>query len=139
MWRCGKCNVEHPDTLGICVNCGYVKDGIPELEVEMADDPTAIREGIPEITPEHDELYVDASRQCPKCHSADIIWNARTWGYRGTATHVAVHEYPGALIMKGTEFGELKACICGQCGFTEFYVSNHRALFKAYRKSDELQ
>jgi len=76
---------------------------------------------------------------CCKCGSTKIIPNVRA-GQRGIGNvpmpiAVRVDEKPDAILFKGMHAEDLKAWICGDCGYTEFYVHNPRELFDAYAKA----
>jgi hypothetical protein len=47
-------------------------------------------------------------------------------------------ERPEALIFKGWQVSSiLTAWICGGCGYTELYASNHEELFALYKRARE--
>jgi hypothetical protein len=46
-----------------------------------------------------------------------------------------VHTDPGAWVFKGTAFGELRARVCGGCGYTELHTTNFKELYQAYQQS----
>lgn len=75
---------------------------------------------------------------CPKCGSTVVIPGVSVVDYGHSnakrSLKVEVHENPDAWFFKGTRQGVLKAMICGQCGFTELYVTNPQELLEAYRK-----
>jgi hypothetical protein len=43
---------------------------------------------------------------------------------------VAVYAQPDAWVFKGQVTGDLWACVCGACGFTELYATNLDALVR---------
>ena len=72
---------------------------------------------------------------CPKCGCTVVIQGVRILDY-GHAHHtrdlsVAVDAKPDAWLFKGRVTGELWACVCGACGFTELYATNLNELVKA--------
>jgi len=77
---------------------------------------------------------------CPKCGSADIVPNRpiRDLGH-GNSVHeltTRVEERPDALIFKGeTVESYLRAWVCGECGYTELYATDHRYLFDLYTRA----
>ncbi len=48
---------------------------------------------------------------------------------------VRVEANPAAWFFTGTETGSLMVRVCGDCGHAELYVTNHRALYDAYLRS----
>lgn len=72
---------------------------------------------------------------CPKCGSTVVIQGVRVLD-RGEDNArydlaVAVDANPSAWVFKGRVTGELWACVCGACGFTELYATNLTELVKA--------
>jgi hypothetical protein len=45
-----------------------------------------------------------------------------------------VHERPEAIIFKRTRRFPMKATVCGDCGFTEFYVSHPADLLRLHEE-----
>lgn len=39
----------------------------------------------------------------------------------------------GAIWVQGQSVGEIRAWICGECGYTELYATNLAALWKSYQ------
>jgi predicted nucleic-acid-binding Zn-ribbon protein len=72
---------------------------------------------------------------CPKCGCTVVIQGVRVLDHgHGNRTHdlsVAVDAKPDAWVFKGRVTGELWACVCGACGFTELYATNLNELVKA--------
>ncbi len=71
--------------------------------------------------------------KCPRCESQRLIKNVRIYS-RGPDSsksdlHVEVYGNPDALVFKKAHQETLLARICGDCGFTELYVSNARELW----------
>jgi hypothetical protein len=48
---------------------------------------------------------------------------------------VRIEGNPSAWIRKDRLYGELTARICGECGYTELYVSNAGELYEKYLKA----
>jgi hypothetical protein len=48
---------------------------------------------------------------------------------------VRVDENPDAIFLKGMTAEDLRAWICGDCGYTEFYVQDPQRLYLAHSKS----
>lgn len=72
---------------------------------------------------------------CPKCGCTVVIQGVKVLDRgEGHITHdltVAVDANPKAWVFKGRVTGELWACVCGACGFTELYATNLDELVKA--------
>jgi predicted nucleic-acid-binding Zn-ribbon protein len=72
-------------------------------------------------------------RKCPNCGCTEIIINARILDKReggDDELRVAVDGKPNAFIFTDTSYGEMTACICSDCGFTEIYTANARELYQ---------
>lgn len=77
---------------------------------------------------------------CPKCGSTEIIGDVEIRdydanSYRPLGVFVKLKQAIGGLIKKTSESGELRASICGGCGYTELYASNYKELLKARKSS----
>lgn len=77
---------------------------------------------------------------CPKCGSEKIIprvhvkdRNDDSFDQRLTAV---VDEYPKARVFKSPIESTLRANICGNCGFVEFYADSPGALWRAYERAN---
>lgn len=72
---------------------------------------------------------------CPKCRGTVIVQGVRVLDRgHGNAEHdlsVAVYAKPDAWMFKGEVTGELWACVCGACGYTELYATNLDELVRA--------
>jgi predicted nucleic-acid-binding Zn-ribbon protein len=73
---------------------------------------------------------------CSKCGSNEIIRDAEirdydASSYRRLSIHVPLRKPEGGFFQKTTESSELRARVCGQCGYTELYATNHEAILKA--------
>jgi predicted nucleic-acid-binding Zn-ribbon protein len=80
---------------------------------------------------------------CKHCGSDKIIPSVPlldAYGEVGGLTkqqEVRVQGNPGAWVFKETATGNLMANICGACGYTELYATNHQELFDAYQRSQQ--
>ena len=79
---------------------------------------------------------------CPKCGSQDIIPGVPPMdrGHYNRIHNLGVElfERPRALLFQGRRStGDLRAWICGWCGYTELYTDNHQELYAIYRRSKE--
>lgn len=78
---------------------------------------------------------------CPKCGCTIIVQGVRVLD-RGDANlkhdlSVAVYTKPDSWMFKGEVTGELWACVCGACGFTELYATNLDELVRAAAASGQ--
>jgi len=46
-----------------------------------------------------------------------------------------VAEKPDAMLFKQNKLHAIRANVCGECGFAEFFVDTPRELYESYRKS----
>jgi predicted nucleic-acid-binding Zn-ribbon protein len=78
---------------------------------------------------------------CPKCGCTIIVQGVRVLdrGHQGRVNDlsIAVYAKPDAWLFKGQVTGELWACVCGACGFTELYATNLDELIKAAAASGQ--
>ncbi|HEU0264857.1 MAG TPA: hypothetical protein VFR01_03940 [Geobacterales bacterium] len=78
-------------------------------------------------------------KSCPKCTSQKILRNVqvvdRNGEYQDMNLSVRVNRNPGALIFKGSITVDLTACICGACGYTEFYAVDPAKLWNAMEQN----
>lgn len=72
--------------------------------------------------------------QCPKCRSEKIIPYVQIFDRVGHSIRlgVKVFEHPEALVFKGAHAADLRARVCGECGYVESYVENPQELYSAY-------
>jgi predicted nucleic-acid-binding Zn-ribbon protein len=72
---------------------------------------------------------------CPKCQGTVIVQGVRVLdrGHGNTVRDlsVAVYAKPDAWMFRGEVKGELWACVCGVCGYTELYATNLDELVRA--------
>jgi hypothetical protein len=59
--------------------------------------------------------------------------------YRDKSLSVRLDRNPAAWIFKGSEVVELKATVCGRCGYTELYATNPAALWSAYEEQAQAE
>jgi hypothetical protein len=88
----------------------------------------------PVATPLTEDSIPRAS--CPKCGSHKVI--PRVLDRDGEAfdksLSVRIDRNPQALLFKGSEVVELRAWICGLCGFAELYVTQPALLWSAFQE-----
>ena len=71
---------------------------------------------------------------CPKCQGTVIVQGVRVLDRNRSSVQdltVAVYANPDAWMFKGEVTGELWACVCGACGYTELYATNLDELVRA--------
>jgi ribosomal protein S27AE len=75
---------------------------------------------------------------CPRCGSGEIIADAEVrdydaQSYRPLAVHVELRNPSGGFFKKTHESSDLRAYVCGGCGYTELYATKFRDLLEARR------
>ena len=80
------------------------------------------------------EANMKTTNTCPRCNSTKIISDAKviSKGYHPGLTKVSVIRHPHAMIFEDPEEADLKAWICGNCGYTEIYADDPQRLFDAH-------
>lgn len=77
--------------------------------------------------------------QCPKCGSGRVMHNARVIDRNGEypdqSLSVCIETKPEALLFKGVKEFELKAHICGECGYAELYAAEPDKLWDSHASS----
>ena len=77
---------------------------------------------------------------CPKCRSAKVIPNVRILDhiYGGTVEPaLEIQTRPHALMFKGGVARNLRAWVCGDCGYTELFVAEPHILWEAYQTTQQ--
>lgn len=78
-------------------------------------------------------------RHCPKCGSGRVMHDVRVIDrngeYQDMSLSVRVERNPHALLFKGAKDFELKAHICGECGYAELYAADPEEIWQAYVSS----
>ena len=84
----------------------------------------------------HANIATIMNLKCSKCGSEKIIPSAPLLdtgqNASGQLQALVGFNKPQAWIMKGPIVATMKANICGECGFMEFYANDPAALYKAY-------
>ena len=74
--------------------------------------------------------------KCLQCQSKRLVHKARTVDYIDMTIkkrlRLELDSNPDAWLFKGTEAGELNACVCADCGFVMFSMAKEDAE-KLYR------
>ena len=78
---------------------------------------------------------------CPKCGCKEIMSDVkildRSHLNAPNDFSAAIYENPHALIFRGGAISPISAYVCGECGYTEFYVARPQELLKAKKKKQE--
>ena len=71
---------------------------------------------------------------CSKCQSEKILPRVRIRGDVASRYDllVEVHEHPQAILFTGTHRVEVRARVCGECGYTELYAEKPQELYSVY-------
>lgn len=75
--------------------------------------------------------------KCPKCGYTERLEGLRvmTGGESFSDLRVETYRKPGALVFKGAVSSNLKAEVCGVCGYTELYAAEPGALREAVKEA----
>ena len=69
--------------------------------------------------------------RCPKCHSTDIIGDVRPLDRtdnRSYTAQLATYRNPDAMLFTGAQKTPMRAWVCAECGFVEFYAEDPKVL-----------
>ncbi len=127
MWICQHCHAEVQADWDTCWNCLNSRaDASADVTEPLANPiPSGHRSG-----------------RCSVCQSSQIMPNLRIFVQETIAVsrepQIEVVRNPGALVFRGAERGFLRAWICGGCGYTELYATDHERLWTAYQEQIEL-
>lgn len=77
------------------------------------------------------------ARVCPKCTSEKWATDAYLTVVDGKGGHpeVCVDGDPRATIMTETEQCKMRASLCGECGYMEFFATNAKLLYATWLKA----
>ena len=80
------------------------------------------------------------NKLCPKCSSQEIVPNIEirdydASSYRPLSLTVDLPRPNDTFIYKGSASSEIRAWMCGSCGYTEFYSLKHYEILSAYRQN----
>ena len=81
------------------------------------------------------------SMTCPVCHSPNVIPDVELLGTRFdvSGTLVArVQQDPAAIVFTGSVFSDLRARVCGNCGHTTLHAVDHKDLWQAHQKAQDV-
>lgn len=77
-------------------------------------------------------------KKCLECKSERIIKDALALDRSSSESHyvmwVAIDEKPDALMFKNRIYSDVKADVCGDCGFIQYYAKDPERLWLAYQK-----
>ena len=74
------------------------------------------------------------SKTCPQCGSTQIMTDVRVADALDEDLGAQVQRKPRAMLLKGTVRVQLKAQVCGECGYTELYAADPGRLLEAHRR-----
>jgi len=142
VWDCKKCREQIDDSFSVCWSCGTSCDGLEDPNFNLEDGPEVIEaERVPPTQRFVSSAWtLDASQRhspsgCPKCAARKTIAEVRVLDENGGVPgnlSVRLDRNPQAWVFKNPMVLELKARVCGECGYTEFYVTDPGALWSAY-------
>ncbi|MEZ5427127.1 MAG: hypothetical protein R2747_12730 [Pyrinomonadaceae bacterium] len=76
-------------------------------------------------------------KSCPDCNSQKIIPHVKVLergdGNASYSLRVALEENPDALFFKGRTYSNIKASVCADCGFIQFYAEDPKTLWATYQ------
>ena len=79
--------------------------------------------------------------RCPKCQSSEVVDDVRV-DDRGESNvtrsmRLTVYQKPGAVVFKGRVHSDVKARVCGSCGYVELFATDPAVLLEAARVRTE--
>lgn len=76
---------------------------------------------------------------CTKCGAQQVMPDLRILDQDGEfhsrSLSLQIHRNPYAMIFKGEEVVDLRANVCGNCGYTELYATNPGLLWDTFNES----
>ena len=76
---------------------------------------------------------------CPKCQSTEVIPDVRVIDHAHMNQPMdlcaTVYTNPGAWVFTGPVSHRFQARVCGQCGYSEFYVDHPQGLLALAKKA----
>jgi hypothetical protein len=74
---------------------------------------------------------------CPKCGGADLLHGVRLKpSSTGGVDELHAVVAPTSGMIRRETFAELRATVCGACGFTELFVLDPRAIAERWRAGE---
>ena len=70
---------------------------------------------------------------CPKCASTDVVAEVHVCPPMEGELQAVIDTHKIAFVIQGQESQPLRAWVCGQCGFTEFYALHPERILAADR------
>ena len=133
MWKCRQCGETRQRNFSTCRSCGRPRRssssaGLRTIKLTQAALPAALR-AAPVVVP----------AACPECCSSKMMIGVRILehGPISPDTQVEVQRNPAALMFKQPERQNLRARICGACGYTVLYAENPHLLWAAYEAAQQ--
>lgn len=144
-WDCPGCEETVEANFDLCWNCGTDRDGTEDAEfqavIDVSDDLSNLPQALSEQTTTSDSrLAPGIVDKCMKCDSTKVIPDAaisdQGEGSDGKLKAVVVGN-PAAWVFRNVVRAELRANICGECGYVELQITNPGMLYEHYRESIE--
>ena len=124
-WTCTKCGEHVPETFDVCWKCGTTREESEDPDV-VTERPEVSEPVQPDVVSDVEDLTEsDTKLRCAKCGSAKIIPDVTVSDQGQNSdgqSKVVVFGNPGALVFKDRRYGEVKADICGDCGYIDLRV-----------------
>jgi predicted nucleic-acid-binding Zn-ribbon protein len=117
MWRCKQCGEEIEDQFNSCWKCAE------------------------STLPDPGDTLPKYSANCPACGSENVVKGVKTVDREllGSREQSVIYDGQGkgqAFLPKITK-SNIVAVVCGDCGFTSFYSTNYKAIYRHF--SDEMR
>ena len=117
MWRCKQCGEEIEDQFNSCWKCAE------------------------STLPDPGDTLPKYSAKCPACGSENVVKGVKTVDREllGSREQSVIYDGQGkgqAFLPKITK-SNIVAVVCGDCGFTSFYSTNYKAIYRHF--SDEMR
>jgi predicted nucleic-acid-binding Zn-ribbon protein len=146
MWECVKCHERHDDSFEICWNCGTSRAGVEDptfTKVEDEAKPSGSEAQALTAVPsrEHSQRPAPARallwEACPKCGSRSVLPGGELKPAADPGSlQVVFFKRPNQVFFPGPVRGDLRAYVCGDCGYTELYVQNPQAVAQALPRGE---
>lgn len=144
MWQCKKCREQVEAAFEVCWNCGTSKDGVEDESFTRADDAAPTDAGTPveptPIAPPRPERHQPVG-DCPKCGARKVIPGVRILDqdgqYADKSLLLRLDRNPGSWLFPGAQLAQVRAHVCGACGYVELYAVHPGALWAAYQEQEE--
>jgi hypothetical protein len=141
-WKCSKCGESVPGNFDMCWKCMATRSGEPlpaeGQEISDAERPEEDADSTGAQSDDLGDTRLAPELKCRGCGSSKIIHNvavADRGEYWEGRLRAVVFRNPHALIFSDPVYGEIRADICGECGFVDLHVVNPGELYEQVRKA----